>query len=132
MSFRPLIALMLPFGLAACMEEPEVSGAVYFADNCVACHGADGTGNGPLADGLPRPPADLTRISARHGGEFPRDYVMTVIDGYARDGRHADIMPEFGDGDLGELVIVDNGDGTGTPVPVMLLALADYLETIQQ
>ncbi len=37
-----------------------VSGAALFAQNCVACHGADGTGDGPLAKTLAVPPANLT------------------------------------------------------------------------
>lgn len=35
-------------------------GARAFAANCVACHGADGRGDGPLAKSLPVKPADLT------------------------------------------------------------------------
>ena len=35
-------------------------GARAFAQNCVACHGADGKGDGPLARSLPTPPANLT------------------------------------------------------------------------
>ena len=35
-------------------------GARLFARNCTPCHGADGRGDGPLARGLPIPPADLT------------------------------------------------------------------------
>jgi hypothetical protein len=40
-------------------------------------------------------------------------------------------MPEFGALDLGPAVIVED-DGIGTPVPATLLALANYLETIQE
>jgi len=35
-------------------------GAKLFAANCVACHGADGHGDGPTAKALPIHPADLT------------------------------------------------------------------------
>ena len=37
-----------------------VHGARLFASNCVACHGAQGRGDGPAAKSLPLPPADLT------------------------------------------------------------------------
>jgi mono/diheme cytochrome c family protein len=37
-----------------------VSGAALYAQNCVACHGAEGMGDGPLAKSLPVPPANLT------------------------------------------------------------------------
>jgi putative copper export protein/mono/diheme cytochrome c family protein len=37
-----------------------VRGRALFAEDCVACHGADGTGDGPAAGGLHVKPADLT------------------------------------------------------------------------
>jgi putative copper resistance protein D len=37
-----------------------VCGAATYADNCVACHGATGHGDGPAAASLPIRPADLT------------------------------------------------------------------------
>lgn len=123
---------LAPLALMACVppEPAPVTGRAAFLDACAACHGADATGAGPLAAGLSPPPADLTRIARRNGGAFPRDRVMSAIDGYTR-GAHASAMPAFGDGDLGPTVIVENPDGTGTPVPATLLALADYLESIQ-
>jgi len=127
-----LLVVMCLFSLAACVEEPEVSPKMSFMENCAACHGAGGTGDGPAAAGLDPKPADLTTLSARNGGTFPRNYVMTTIDGYVRGVHFSDAMPVFGDGDMGATVIVENPDGTGTPVPEKLLALADYLESIQQ
>ncbi|MYG90470.1 MAG: c-type cytochrome, partial [Chloroflexi bacterium] len=35
-------------------------GAALFAANCASCHGETGAGDGPLADSLPAPPANLT------------------------------------------------------------------------
>lgn len=37
-----------------------VQGGALYPQHCAACHGADGHGDGPLAAGLPVPPADLT------------------------------------------------------------------------
>ena len=59
--------------------------------------------------------------------------VMSVIDGYsrARDGNVT--MPEFGiDLQAGPLVLYDSGDGRRTPTPSKLVALAEYLRTIQR
>ena len=56
---------------------------------------------------------------------------MSTIDGLDRGAHFSAAMPEFGAGDLGETVIVEN-DGLGTPVPMTLLVLTDYLERIQQ
>jgi hypothetical protein len=57
---------------------------------------------------------------------------MSIIDGFNRGSHISAAMPEFGATDLGPTVVVENPDGTGTPVPATLLALADYLESIQR
>jgi mono/diheme cytochrome c family protein len=120
--------------LGACVAaQPDTSveaGRAAYQDNCAACHGADGRGGGALGAQLDAEPPDLTTLSARNGGSFPRDAVMSVIDGYARSHAFSAAMPEFGALDLGPAVIVED-DGIGTPVPATLLALANYLETIQ-
>jgi mono/diheme cytochrome c family protein len=118
--------------LAACVNEPELTGEMAFMENCAACHSADATGSRALGLALEPPAPDLTGLSARNGGVFPRDYVMSTIDGYSRGQHSTSPMPEFGAGDLGETVVVENADGTGTPVPATLLALADYLQRIQR
>ena len=53
-----------------------------FLSYCAVCHGFEGQGDGPLAEMLIVRPADLTRISERNGGEFPKDRVEVTI----RDG----------------------------------------------
>lgn len=109
--------------LAGCME-PEVtaSGSDLYAAYCAACHGADARG-GP---GIP----DLTRLSARAGGSFPTVPVLAKIDGYRRDP--ADGMPEFGALLSGPTVPLETGPGVLTPTPVGLVALAEYLESLQR
>lgn len=124
---------ILTFGmlvLGACVEEPETPRVIYLAE-CASCHGADGRGAGPAAAALDPTPPDLTTIAARNGGVFPRNQVMSTIDGLDRGSHFSAAMPEFGAGDLGETVIVEE-DGLGTPIPIRLLALADYLESIQR
>lgn len=133
--FRPgivLIALPLVTVMACATGDiPEVSGVNAFASDCAACHGSSGMGDGPLAATLAVAPPDLTMLSARAGGVFPRDYVYGTIDGFDRGDHFSPDMPAFGDGDLGQTIIVENDDGTATPVPARLLALADYLESLQ-
>jgi len=130
---RPFI-LLAPLALMACVPDPReepVSGRAAFLESCSACHGEDARGTGPLAPGLDPHPADLTTIAARNGGTFPRDRVMSTIDGFARGAHFSPAMPEFGETDLGQTVIVEETPGVGTPIPEKLLALADYLEGIQ-
>ncbi|PRY79733.1 cytochrome c [Yoonia maritima] len=116
--------------LAACVEEPE-TGAEIFATECAGCHGANAQGDGPYARGLDTVPPDLTTIASRNGGVFPRDQVMSTIDGLQRDAHFSVAMPEFGAGDLGATVIVEE-NGLGTPVPTKLLLLTDYIELLQR
>lgn len=126
---RYLIILTV-LGLSACVEEP-VDGRTAYLDNCASCHGTDAKGGGSAARALAVVPPDLTTISKRNGGVFPRDYVMSAIDGLDRGTHFDSVMPEFGAGDLGKTIIVEN-DGLGTPVPAKLLILSDYLESLQQ
>ena len=125
------VATAALIGLAACMPrtEPEVSGRALYAENCAVCHGDGGRGDGPAAAGLTPPPTDLTRLTASHDGSFPLVMVMSYIDGYTRPD---ETMPEFGEILTGPTVMVDTGDGILTPTPAPLLALAEYLETLQR
>jgi len=129
------LMLLAPLAVAGCVEqELDVSaqaGEVLFQANCAACHGADARGAGEFGVELFNIPPDLTVLSANNGGTYPRDYVMGVIDGYHRDPAFSRAMPEFGAEGMGPTVIVEQ-DGLGTPVPARLLALSEYLESIQE
>ena len=136
MKTRPGVMSMIGVMMSAgCVEqELDVSaeaGAMLFAENCAACHGADAHGAGEFGVQLFNIPPDLTQLSANNGGVFPTDYVLGVIDGFHRDPRFSAAMPEFGAGDMGPTVIVEQ-DGLGTPVPARLLALTSWLETVQE
>lgn len=127
--------LLVPIVLSACIateiDTSAEAGAMAFQANCASCHGVDAKGGGSFGAQLIRQPPDLTRLSARNGGDFPRDYVLSTIDGLTRGEHFSAAMPEFGAGDMGPTVIVEE-DGLGTPVPALLLALSEYLETIQE
>lgn len=119
--------------VTACAPERQVSGRSLFVDYCVSCHGAGGRGDGPAASGLGKQPTDLTGLAARNGGTFPKVHVMSVIDGYTRRDDRGSRMPELGPAlQEGPLVMVDTGDGIVTPTPANLVALANYLETLQE
>lgn len=103
------------------------TGATLYADYCASCHGDDvrgGTGGATRA-------ADLTVLSKNNGGAFPAAYVMSTIDGYAREETHGP-MPIFGELLGGELAVWEDEAGTPTPTPVALIRLADYLESLQR
>jgi mono/diheme cytochrome c family protein len=125
MRFLVLAALML----GGCVQAARPSSD--FATYCAVCHGAQGMGDGPAAEGLAKKPADLTRLSARNGGEFPTTRVMSQIWGYAGGKGHG-VMPEFAPLMAGDKVLFDGGDGIATPTPERLVALAEYLKGIQR
>jgi mono/diheme cytochrome c family protein len=56
-----------------------VDGATIFRNNCAACHGLEGKGDGPVSKVLKRNVPDLTRLSQRNGGVFPSTHVRTTI-----------------------------------------------------
>lgn len=107
-------------------------GKALYAQNCAACHGPSGAGDGPMARAMARPPQNLTLISLRNGDVFPRAKVMSIVDGYTRSEIDLPGMPEFGDLLEGELIPFDSGDGRMTPTPRKLVSLVAYLESIQQ
>lgn len=119
--------------LAACAPQRQATGRALYDQYCLSCHGAEGRGDGPAAAGLARRPADLTGISARNGGTFPLVRVMSVIDGYTRRSDRSSVMPELGVAlQEGPRVMLDTGEGVSTPTPGNLVALAEYLRTIQR
>lgn len=116
--------------IAACtanmMPSPK-EGEAAFVQYCAACHDYSGEG-GELIGGQAAP--DLTGLSDRNDGVFPRAEVLSTIDGYGRGQHSGNVMPEFGQLLEGETVPVEI-DGTLTPTPRPLAALLVYLESIQ-
>lgn len=124
--------LVLAIVLAGCVApEPQSTGALDFSENCAACHGASGRGDGALTGNLSKRPADLTQLSKRNRGVFPTTRVMAQIWGYAGQ-KGAGVMPGFAPLMASELVPYDGGDGIDTPTPIRLVDLAEYLKTLQK
>lgn len=128
--------LIVPiFSATGCAPDDEVfrtdviQGEAIYDARCAACHGVQGEGAGPESLGLGTPPPSLRLLSARNGGVFPREYVMSTIDGLSRHNQAA-AMPEFGAQDMGPLIQVEK-NGLSTPTPANLIAVTSYLETIQ-
>lgn len=131
---KTLISLCAVAAVAACVEA-EMPGAqdgkALYMENCAGCHGANGIGDGPMAESLSTAPKNLTLIKARNDGDFARAEVMSTIDGYARSDMSGPGMPEFGALLEGDLIPFDSGDGILTPTPRKLVALLEYIESIQ-
>jgi hypothetical protein len=80
--FKGLVVanLIVGFSLSGLAQEPDI-GKLEYQWSCVACHGVDGKGTGPVAGELKGKPADLTIIAKLNKGVFPFNRVYETIDG---------------------------------------------------
>lgn len=105
---------------------PEIAGQEMFRSYCATCHGLDGKGNGPTAPALKKQLPDLTLLSKKNGGKFPRNRVSSVIEGN-------DFITEHGSRDMpiwGDAFRAANRDESMVKMKVNNLTL--YVESIQQ
>ena len=124
------LAIVIALSPRVMAQHAETMGRQFFERYCSACHGMDGKGHGPVASALRTPPADLTQIAKRRGGEFPMAEIAAYIDGRTKVQAHGSRdMPVWGErfseqvggGSLGEEVVRGN-----------LLILTQYLQSLQQ
>jgi len=86
--------------LITAREKPALgsAGRDIYIDRCGACHGEDGTGNGPAVGMLKIAPPDLTLLAQRNGGTFPTERVKDIVGGWAGLTAHGSReMPVWGD-----------------------------------
>ena len=104
-----------------------IQGPDLFRAYCSSCHGIDAKGNGPMMASLKVKPSNLTKISARNGGTFPRMRMERIISGEEQPatGHGSSAMPVWGPIFSQVTTDVDLG-------PVRIDNLARYLAGIQQ
>lgn len=72
-------------------------GEALYAELCAVCHGLEGRGDGPAAEALSAPVADLTLLSKGNGGVFPEEQVELAIRGEGKITAHGSLeMPAWG------------------------------------
>lgn len=126
-----LLAALLA-GPAASQEADRLAlGEETFMDACAGCHGENADGGGPMTEILTVPVPDLTQLAAQNGGEFPWLRTVHAIDGRTGLRAHGGPMPIFGMLFRGDTVAADAPDGSPVMVSERVLALVDYLESIQ-
>ncbi|MDH4065327.1 MAG: cytochrome c [Acidobacteriota bacterium] len=134
---RPLRAVLPVFALATAValwavpvstRQRTTAGSDLFKTYCVACHGSDAKGTGPLADSLRKKPADLTALAANSNGTFPAEMVARIIDGRNPVNGH-------GGGDMpvwGEALLKAQQGGSEAAVKERIDSLVAYLRTVQK
>jgi mono/diheme cytochrome c family protein len=106
---------------------PSMFGQDLFNFYCATCHGRDAKGRGPVATALRTPPADLTALSRRNHGTFPRERLITFIanGGNTSSGAHgSNEMPVWGP-------IFVSLDPSDTRAMIRIENVVQYLESIQ-
>ena len=126
------IAAMLTATNSRATAQPQPGGSAalggsLFKTYCASCHGTSARGDGPLAEHMRRPPANLTEIARRNKGAYPKDLVYRIIDGRQRvPGQGGPDMPVWGDAFMRTSDAADEAS-----VRHRIQALVDYLEAIQ-
>ena len=125
-----LVAALAVAGQAGAQDVER--GARLYQEACAVCHGAGLLGDGPMAEVLAVTPPDLTRISQRYGGDFPRAGIAWKIDGRDPILSHGGDMPLFGFvfSDMSE-VLTSPGGQTMLTSPEVLDIVA-YLQSVQE
>jgi mono/diheme cytochrome c family protein len=127
------VAMSILSGVPAVPADSAAPGRQDFMTYCAACHGVSGKGDGVVAEFLKITPANLTQMSVKNGGIFPRQRAIEVIDGRAQVGVHGERdMPVWGDWFKFEANSDGAGDRTEKIVRERIAALVDYIETLQQ
>ncbi|WP_298864234.1 c-type cytochrome [uncultured Sulfitobacter sp.] len=105
-------------------------GQDVFAKECSQCHGATGAGAGEASLGLGVAPPDLTVLSQRNDGTFPREYVRRFVMGLNNPDNPAAAMPEFANTGLRH--VYPDGGADGEVLEAAFEDMLDYLESIQK
>lgn len=108
---------------------PSMYGQDLFNFYCASCHGRDGKGRGPVVPALTVSPPDLTLLTARHGGTFPRAFVESFV-----TGSRAPLVPAHGSKDMpvwGPIFLaLDPANSTANRVRIE--NIVSYIESIQE
>ena len=137
---RTAIAILLTIGLPSMgyTQGAEI-GKNEYVNSCASCHGITGKGDGPVAQGLRRRPADLTRLSEANKGVFPFSRTYDIIDGRFEVEMHGKRdMPVWGElynpnwaltqWDIPPFISKETAESI---VRVRILALIEYISTLQ-
>jgi mono/diheme cytochrome c family protein len=103
-------------------------GQKYFVRYCASCHGTGGTGDGPVAKSLTKPPANLRMLSDKYGSPLPAARLAQLIDGRDAVRAHGTAdMPVWGE----RLYATGEGERGELGISEVIGKIVAYLDTIQ-
>ncbi len=103
-----------------------MTGEDSFRFYCAPCHGLGGRGKGPVGAALKTPPPDLTLLTKRHRGAFPRADVISFVAGAS------DKLPTHGPGDMPAWGPIFRAlDPSDARVKIRIENIVNFIESIQ-
>ena len=103
-----------------------MTGEDSFMFYCASCHGPGGRGDGPVARSLKTRPADLTVLTKRNGGTFPRSDVISFVTGVS------DKLPTHGPSDMPVWGPIFRAlDPSDARVKIRIENIVNFIESIQ-
>ena len=137
---NPLERFIIGAGFVGCTlfaavgvnAEPSEWVKADYINHCGSCHGADGSGNGPMADQLKGKPSDLTLLAKNNGGNFPYPKVYRTIDGTWDAGNRrphgSKEMPIWGD----DFRRTAAGENSYMETKGRIMSIIQYIESLQK
>lgn len=127
------LACMLAPTQAHALDDELKIGQSVFQELCASCHGAEGNGDGVIADLFKVRPRALSQLSKENGGEYPFELVYQTLKATRNTKAHGDTaMPVWGD--YFQVNVLDDPtvDETESFVALgKLLSVIYYIETLQ-
>ncbi len=122
------ILVATPASSPAQQGEVLAEGKVEYQENCMACHGEAGKGDGRMAEILIVKPSDLTQVGKRSSGVFPFWRVYKIIEGTEPvKGHFFYPMPLWGER------FREDEKRKGYPAAYLrILVLTHYVQSIQE
>jgi mono/diheme cytochrome c family protein len=128
-----VLSAMTAIGTVSAVADAPQMGRMHYEAKCAVCHGADGKGNGPVANMLTEKPSDLTMMSKNNDGTFPFWTAFEIVDGRRGVGAHGTReMPVWGKEFYAASQGGSQGISTETIVRGQIMELLIYLRSIQQ
>ena len=125
------VSVVLVLSTGGALAQDASAGAEIYARHCASCHGIAGSGDGPMSPVLLIQPSDLTTLTERYDGTFPKERVVMRIDGRDPLVSHGSPMPVYGDFFEGEDIILKTETGQPVLTSVPVADLLVYLEGLQ-